>query len=91
MSMELQELNLFTTVKHSVFLEPRIGSKGDINHTEVIYYLALAIQKELTLTEIAFTDVYFLPHFNKPFNFILTAILKAVGLDYDRAAKSRQV
>ncbi len=72
-------------------LGAQIGSKGDINHTEVIYYLALAIQKELTLTEIAFTDVYFLPHFNKPFNFILTAILKAVGLDYDRAAKSSQV
>lgn len=62
----------------------QIGSHGEINHTEVIYYLALAIQKELTLTEIAFTDVYFLPHFNKPFNFILTAILKAIGLDYDK-------
>lgn len=61
----------------------QIGSKGEINHTEVIYYLALAIQKRMPLTEIAFTDVYFLPHFNKPFNFILTAILKAVGLDYD--------
>lgn len=61
----------------------QIGSKGEINHTEVIYYLALAIQKQMPLTEIAFTDVYFLPHFNKPFNFILTAILKAVGLDYD--------
>jgi NADPH-dependent 2,4-dienoyl-CoA reductase/sulfur reductase-like enzyme len=65
----------------------QIGSHGEINHTEVIYYLALAIQKGLTLTEIAFTDVYFLPHFNKPFNFILTAILKAIGLDYDRAAE----
>ena len=62
----------------------QIGSHGDINHTEVIYYLALAIQKNLTLTEIAFTDVYFLPHFNKPFNFILTAILKAIGLEYGK-------
>ena len=70
-------------------LGAQIGSKGDVNHTEVIYYLALAIQKELTLTEIAFTDVYFLPHFNKPFNFILTAILKAVGLDYDSAARKK--
>ncbi len=70
-------------------LGAQIGSKGDVNHTEVIYYLALAIQKELTLTEIAFTDVYFLPHFNKPFNFILTAILKAVGLDYDKTPGRR--
>ncbi len=65
----------------------QIGSHGEVNHTEVIYYLALAIQKGMTLTEIAFTDVYFLPHFNKPFNFILTAILKAIGLDYDKVKK----
>jgi len=66
----------------------QIGSHGEVNHTEVIYYLALAIQKGLTLTEIAFTDVYFLPHFNKPFNFILTAILKAIGLDYDAVKRT---
>jgi NADPH-dependent 2,4-dienoyl-CoA reductase/sulfur reductase-like enzyme len=65
-------------------LGAQIGSHEEINHTEVIYYLALAIQKSMTLPEIAFTDVYFLPHFNKPFNFILTAILKSIGLDYDK-------
>jgi len=26
--------------------------------------------------------VYFLPHFNKPFNFVLTAIMQVLGLDY---------
>ncbi|SIQ46536.1 NADPH-dependent 2,4-dienoyl-CoA reductase, sulfur reductase [Alkalispirochaeta americana] len=67
-------------------LGAQIGSHGEINHTEVIYFLALAIQKKMALPEIAFTDVYFLPHFNKPFNFILTAILKAIGLDYEAAA-----
>lgn len=65
----------------------QIGSHGEINHTEVIYYLALAIQKSMTLPQIAFTDVYFLPHFNKPFNFILTAILQAIGLDYEKKVK----
>lgn len=60
----------------------QIGSYGDSNHTECIYYLALAIQKEISLTELAMTDVYFLPHFNKPFNFILSAILQAIGLNY---------
>lgn len=67
----------------------QIGSLGDVNHTEVIYFLALAIQKGLRLPEIAFTDVYFLPHFNKPFNFVLTAILKALGLDYSHPAGAR--
>jgi len=65
----------------------QIGSRGEVNHTEVIYFLALAIQKSMGLLDIAFTDVYFLPHFNKPFNFILTAILKVVGLDYEAVKK----
>ncbi len=63
-------------------LGAQIGSYGDSNHTEVIYYLALALQQNLTLLDIAFTDVYFLPHFNKPFNFVLTSIMQAIGLDY---------
>jgi NADPH-dependent 2,4-dienoyl-CoA reductase/sulfur reductase-like enzyme len=60
----------------------QVGSYGSANHTEVIYYLALAIQQKLTLLDIAFTDVYFLPHFNKPFNFVLASIMQAIGLNY---------
>lgn len=60
----------------------QIGSYGKTPHTECIFYLSLAIQKELTLTELAMTDVYFLPHFNKPFNFVISAILQALGLTY---------
>ncbi|WP_029513428.1 FAD-dependent oxidoreductase [Mycoplasmopsis primatum] len=60
----------------------QIGSWGKSIHTETIYMLALAIQRGLTLPEIALTDVYFLPHFNKPFNFFLVPILKALGIDY---------
>ena len=63
-------------------LGAQIGSYGDQNHSEVIFYLALAIQQRLTLLDLAFTDVYFLPHFNKPFNFVLTAIMQAIGLNY---------
>ena len=57
------------------------GENGE-SHTEIIYYLALAIQQRLTLLDIAFTDVYFLPHFNKPFNFVLSSIMQTIGLDY---------
>jgi len=63
-------------------LGAQIGSYGETNHTEVIYYLALAIQQNLSLIDIAFTDVYFLPHFNKPFNFVLASIMQAIGLNY---------
>ncbi|QJG67048.1 FAD-dependent oxidoreductase [Mycoplasma phocoenae] len=60
----------------------QIGSWGKQVHTEVIYMFALALQKGLTLPEIALTDVYFLPHFNKPFNFFLVPILNALGIKY---------
>ncbi len=60
----------------------QIGSYGKTSHTECIFYLALAIQKQMTLFDLAMTDVYFLPHFNKPFNFVISAILQALGLTY---------
>ena len=63
-------------------LGAQIGSYGNTPHTECIFYLSLAIQKQMTLLELATTDVYFLPHFNKPFNFIISAILQALGINY---------
>lgn len=60
----------------------QILSFGESNHTEWIFSLALAIQLGLNLFQIAFTDVYFLPHLNKPFNFVLSAILKSLGMKY---------
>ncbi|WP_029905594.1 FAD-dependent oxidoreductase [Mycoplasmopsis opalescens] len=60
----------------------QIGSWGKENHTEVAYLFGLAIQKGLTLPEMALTDVFFLPHFNKPFNFFLVPMLHALGLKY---------
>ncbi len=63
-------------------LGAQIGSYGEIPHTECIFYLSLAIQKQMSLIELATTDVYFLPHFNKPFNFIISAILQALGINY---------
>ncbi|VEU74695.1 NADH oxidase [Mycoplasmopsis citelli] len=62
----------------------QIGSWGKFYHTEVIFMFALAIQKGLTLPEIALTDVYFLPHFNKPFNFFLVPLLNAIGVKYKK-------
>lgn len=60
----------------------QILSHGNANHTEWIFALGLAIQKGMNLFEVAFTDVYFLPHLNKPFNFVLSAILKSIGMKY---------
>lgn len=60
----------------------QILSHGDANHTEWIFALALAIQQGLNLFQLAFNDVYFLPHLNKPFNFVLSSILKVIGMKY---------
>lgn len=51
-------------------------------HMESINMLALAIQKNMTIIDLLTTDVFFLPHYNKPFNFIVSAILKALDLCY---------
>ncbi len=60
-------------------LGAQIGSFGNNNHSEAIFMLSLAIQKGMTLPEIALVDVYFLPHYNKPFNFILQALLNGIN------------
>ena len=52
------------------------------NHTEVMYMLSLAIKQKMKIDELALTDIFFLPHFNKPFNFITKAGLKAIGLSF---------
>ncbi|PZW01457.1 FAD-dependent oxidoreductase [Metamycoplasma auris] len=52
------------------------------NHTETMYMMALAIQRDLTIDELPLVDIFFLPHFNKPFNFICLAGLEVLGLNY---------
>lgn len=63
-------------------LGAQILSYDKNNHSEWILALSLAIQQNLTLFQVATSDVYFLPHLNKPFNFVLSAILKILGLNY---------
>ncbi|SYV94784.1 NADH oxidase [Mycoplasmoides gallisepticum] len=82
-------MNTYDRVKIKLVYDPKtlrllgaqVGSTKN-NHSEVIYLLALAIQRKLTLVDVAFADVFFLPHYNKPFNFIISAILQALGLNY---------
>ncbi|MGY5139137.1 FAD-dependent oxidoreductase [Mycoplasmopsis gallinarum] len=62
----------------------QVGSWGKANHTEVVYMFGFALQKGATLVDTALTDVFFLPHFNKPFNFMLMPMLKALGLNYKK-------
>ncbi len=53
-----------------------------VNHTEMIHFFSLAIQKQMNVNELALIDIFFLPHFNKPYNLITRIGLKALGIDY---------
>ena len=63
-------------------LGAQLGSWDDTNHTDAIYVLSLAIAKGMTLPEIALIDYFFLPHFNKPFNYIIQVVLNALNIKY---------
>ncbi len=42
-----------------------------------IHMFSLAIQKEVTIDELKLLDIFFLPHFNKPYNYLTMAALGA--------------
>lgn len=42
-----------------------------------IHFFSLAIQEQLTIDKLALSDLFFLPHFNKPYNYITMAALGA--------------
>ena len=65
-----------------VLLGAQLGTWDEFNHSDTIYALSLAIAKGMTLPEIALMDFFFLPHFNKPFNYIIQVMLNAIGIKY---------
>jgi NADPH-dependent 2,4-dienoyl-CoA reductase/sulfur reductase-like enzyme len=54
----------------------QIMSKANV--AESINTLSLAISNNMTLVDLAFSDFFFQPHFNKPWNFLNTVALKAI-------------
>lgn len=58
-----------------VILGAQMMSKEDISLG--IHMFSLAIQEQVTIDKLALTDIFFLPHFNKPYNYITMAALGA--------------
>lgn len=54
----------------------QIISKIDL--TQTMNTLSVVIQNEMTLEELAMTDFFFQPHFNKPWNILNAVALKAI-------------
>lgn len=53
----------------------QIASRYDMSAT--IHMFSLAIQQKVTIDTLKLTDIFFLPHFNQPYNYITMAALKA--------------
>ena len=58
-----------------VILGAQMASHEDISMG--IHLFSLAIQEKVTIDKLALTDIFFLPHFNKPYNYITIAALTA--------------
>ncbi len=58
-----------------VILGAQMASRHDISMG--IHLFSLAIQEKVTVDKLALTDLFFLPHFNKPYNYITMAALGA--------------
>ena len=58
-----------------VILGAQMASKEDMSMG--IHMFSLAIQEHVTIDKLALTDIFFLPHFNKPYNYITMAALLA--------------
>ena len=58
-----------------VILGVQMASHEDISMG--IHLFSLAIQEKVTIDKLALTDIFFLPHFNKPYNYITMAALTA--------------
>ena len=58
-----------------VILGAQMASHEDISMG--IHLFSLAIQEKVTIDKLALTDIFFLPHFNKPYNYITMAAVTA--------------
>ena len=56
-------------------LGAQLASKYDISMG--IHMFSLAIQEKLTIDKLKLLDIFFLPHFNQPYNYITMAALQA--------------
>jgi len=57
----------------------QLGSNYDVS--AMINMFSLAIQKKLTMSELALLDIFFMPHFNQPYNYVSASALGWLNKD----------
>ena len=75
-TFEAVTLKVIYHAENKQILGAQIHSKADL--TQSINTLSVCIQNKMTVTDLAFIDFFFQPHFNKPWNFLNTAGLQAI-------------
>jgi len=69
------KLRIVYDASSRVIIGAQMASKHDMSMG--IHFFSLAIQEHVTIDKLALTDLFFLPHFNKPYNYVTMAALSA--------------
>ena len=69
------KIRIVYDAKTRVILGAQMASTYDMSMG--IHMFSLAIQEKVTIDKLALTDIFFLPHFNKPYNYITMAAITA--------------
>lgn len=72
---EKVKLRIVYDKKTRIVLGAQMASKEDISMG--IHMFSLAIQEQVTIDKLKLLDIFFLPHFNQPYNYITMAALTA--------------
>lgn len=64
---------------------------SDADFTQSINTLSVGIANGMTIEELALTDFFFQPHFNKPVNFLNQVALKAMAQESEKVKDEEQV
>lgn len=69
------KLRIVYDAKTRIILGAQMASQHDMSMG--IHLFSLAIQEKVTIDKLALTDLFFLPHFNQPYNYVTMAAITA--------------
>lgn len=72
---EMVDIEIVYDKNSRIILGAQIASRYDISMG--IHMFSLAIQEKVTIDKLKLLDIFFLPHFNQPYNYITMAALSA--------------
>ncbi|WP_339229066.1 FAD-dependent oxidoreductase [Oceanobacillus sp. FSL K6-2867] len=79
---------VFETETHRI-----VGAQviSDADFTQAINTISVGIANNMTIEQLALTDFFFQPHYNKPVNFLNQVALKAMAMETEKIRKQEQL